>query len=72
MSKSVATKLTAEEIAKALIFAQQLLPGAGNIALRYFRKPIEIENKLDEGRFDPVTCADRAVEEYLTLQVPAE
>ncbi len=35
---------------------------AGPIALRYFRQPLEIENKREGAGFDPVTRADREVE----------
>lgn len=65
MDKDNQTNLTPDEIARALLFAQQVIPGAGNIALRYFRQPLEVDNKLGQGGFDPVTCADRAVEAFL-------
>lgn len=65
MDKDNQTNLTADEIARALLFAQQVIPGAGNIALRYFRQPLEVDNKLGQGGFDPVTSADRAVEAFL-------
>jgi histidinol phosphatase-like enzyme (inositol monophosphatase family) len=65
MDKDSQTSLTPDEIARALVFAQQVIPGAGNIALRYFRQPIDVDNKLEHGGFDPVTCADRAVEAFL-------
>ncbi len=65
MDKDKQTNLTPNEIARALLFAQQVVPGAGNIALRYFRQPIEVDNKLGESGFDPVTAADRAVEAFL-------
>jgi myo-inositol-1(or 4)-monophosphatase len=41
------------------------MQGAGAVALRYFRQPLQVENKLSGGNFDPVTCADRAVEAFL-------
>jgi len=65
MDKDQQIKLTPDEIARALLFAQQVAPGAGKIALRYFRQPIEVDNKLGESGFDPVTAADRAVEAFL-------
>jgi myo-inositol-1(or 4)-monophosphatase len=65
MDKDNQTNLTPDEIARALLFAQQVIPGAGNIALRYFRQPLEVDNKLGQGGFDPVTSADRAVEAFL-------
>lgn len=59
------TELPRQEVAAALAFAQQAIQAAGKIALRYFRQPIAVDNKLDGGRFDPVTCADRDVEACL-------
>lgn len=44
----------------------QLLIEAGDIALRYFRKPVETFDKGDATRFDPVTIADREAESFLT------
>ena len=57
--------LTEDEIYEALSFAKQVLPLAGEIALRYFRQPLEVYNKKGEGQFDPVTCADREIEALL-------
>ena len=65
MNSEMQTKLTADEIAEALNFAKQAMLEAGDIALRYFRQPIDIENKLGEEGYDPVTCADREVEASL-------
>jgi myo-inositol-1(or 4)-monophosphatase len=65
MAKDELTRLGAAEIAEALAFAREILPAAGEIALRYFRQPIEVDNKLTAGRFDPVTRADREIETYL-------
>lgn len=59
------TELTSQQVAEALVFAQQAIQGAGEIARRYFRRPLEVGNKLGAGRFDPVTQADREVETYL-------
>jgi histidinol phosphatase-like enzyme (inositol monophosphatase family) len=57
--------LTPQEIAEALTFALQAVQGAGEIALRYFRQPLHIDNKLEGNRFDPVTRADREIEASL-------
>ena len=65
MDRTTLTELTPSEVAEALAFAQQAMQGASAVALRYFRQPLEVENKLAEGNFDPVTCADRAVETFL-------
>ncbi|MFC6671872.1 histidinol-phosphatase [Marinobacterium aestuariivivens] len=54
--------MTPEEIEKRLAFARAVAEDAGKIALRYFRQPLEVENKLEGEQFDPVTRADREVE----------
>jgi len=59
------TEMPRQEVAEALAYAQQAILAAGKIALRYFRQPLAVDNKLDGGRFDPVTCADREVEACL-------
>lgn len=61
--------LTADEIAEAVSFAQQAMQGAGAIALRYFRKPLDVDNKLGDSGFDPVTRADREVEAFLRAEL---
>jgi len=45
-----------------LEFALELSAKAGQATLQYFRSELEVENKLSDGRFDPVTEADRAAE----------
>lgn len=61
--------LTAQKVAEALSFARKAMQGAGEIALRYFRQPLVVDNKLDEQSFDPVTRADREVEAYLRAEL---
>jgi len=65
MNRTTLIELTPQNVAEALSFAQQAMQGAGEIALRYFRQPLEVDNKLGEGSFDPVTRADREIEAYL-------
>ena len=65
MHKEAQTTLDAKQVAEALHYACEAATAAGEIALNYFRQPVEIENKLDGGRFDPVTRADREVEAFL-------
>jgi myo-inositol-1(or 4)-monophosphatase len=48
-----------------LEFAVEIAEAAGPIALRYFRAPLEVQNKLATGGFDPVTRADREVETFI-------
>ncbi|MDT8443944.1 MAG: inositol monophosphatase family protein [Desulfuromonadales bacterium] len=62
------TVLSAAEIAELLLLAQQAMQGAGEIAQRYFRRALTVDNKLGDGRFDPVTRADREVEAFLRAE----
>lgn len=55
----------------ALAFAEELVQEAGRIALRHFRQPLDVANKLADGRFDPVTIADREVESFLVERIRA-
>ncbi len=61
--------LSHEEIEQRLAFARTVVEDAGEIALRYFRQPIEVENKLAGEQFDPVTRADREVEARIRHQL---
>ncbi len=61
--------LSHEEIEKRLAFARAVVEDAGEIALRYFRQPLEVENKLEGDQFDPVTRADREVEARIRHQL---
>ena len=63
------TELTSPEVAEALAFAQQAMQGAGEIALRYFRQPLVVDNKLAGDSFDPVTRADREIEGFLRKEL---
>ncbi len=69
MNSADLTELTPQQVAEALNFARQAMRGAGEIALRYFRHNLAVDNKLDNGRFDPVTRADREVEAYLRAEL---
>ena len=53
------------ELMKILDFCRTLVADAGKIALRFFRQEIDVDNKLTDGCFDPVTRADREVEAFL-------
>lgn len=50
-----------DEIHARLTRALSVVETAGEHALSYFRRPLDVENKLGAG-FDPVTIADREVE----------
>jgi len=54
------------DVDAAMRFAQDLVQQAGQIALRHFRQPLDVANKLADGHFDPVTVADREVERFLS------
>jgi myo-inositol-1(or 4)-monophosphatase len=58
-----------KEIYSAVNFVEQIMPTAGEIALRYFRQPLAIDNKQGLAGFDPVTCADRDVESFLRKEL---
>lgn len=45
-----------------LEFALRAVEAAGKVTLPYFRNQLVVQNKLQDGRFDPVTEADHAVE----------
>lgn len=49
--------------AEMLVFACDLARQAGAAALPFFRADVKIDNKLSDGRYDPVTEADKAVEQ---------
>ena len=53
------------ERAEFLDFATTAALKAGAITLPYFRAAVVVENKLDDGGFDPVTEADKAAERAL-------
>lgn len=65
MNKEAQIKLTETQIIEALVFAKEVMFSAGEIARKYFRQPIGVDNKLGDRGFDPVTCADREVEAFL-------
>ncbi len=52
-----------------LSFARIIAREAGRAVLPFFRRPIQVENKLADGRFDPVTEGDRAAERILRQRI---
>ena len=54
-----------EEIRTMLEFATEIVQESGDIALKYFRSDLDIVNKEVEGNYDPVTQADKEVEDFL-------
>jgi len=51
-----------KEIREYLDVAVSVAEAAGPIALRYFRKPLDVEDKSGGSAFDPVTRADKEIE----------
>ncbi len=54
-----------------LNFADALLQQVQPLALQYFRQPMHIDNKQQQG-FDPVTIADKEIEQLLRAQIAAQ
>lgn len=50
----------------ALTFAHELADRSGDVTLRYFRKKLAVNNKQNDGGFDPVTAADQAGERIMS------
>ncbi len=50
-------------------FVLDLLQRSGETALRYFRTDLGVDNKAGGGAYDPVTIADRAIEELLRAAI---
>jgi myo-inositol-1(or 4)-monophosphatase len=67
--------LSAPQKAEFLTFAKHTAKLAGAQTLPFFRADAKVENKLSNGRFDPVTEADKAAErvirEAVRTQYPA-
>jgi myo-inositol-1(or 4)-monophosphatase len=53
-------------------FVLDLLTGAGEIALQFFRSELNVKNKASGRLYDPVTEADRAIETFLRDAILAE
>ena len=58
-----------EDVKTLLAFGISICEAAAEIALRYFRLPLPVRNKLEGGGFDPVTQADHEVEEFLRQEI---
>ncbi len=52
-------------------FSCVLADAAAEVSLKYFRQPVTVENKLSDGRFDPVTQADRGAEQAIRTLIEA-
>lgn len=75
ISTSVPVPISDAYRTELLHFAISAAVKAGSETLRYFRADAAVENKLDDGRFDPVTEADKAAElilrEMIRKQYPS-
>ena len=60
--------MTQEELTSHMAVARRLAEEAGQLTLEYFRRPIVVEDKkMPNNVFDPVTEADKRVEEQLRI-----
>lgn len=57
--------MTPSEIKEHMEIARALVEEAGAIALEYFRKPMNVDDKMPGVYYDPVTEADKRIEEKL-------
>ena len=57
---------------RLIAFADTLADAAREAILPYFRAKHSVTNKLDDGRFDPVTDADQAAERAMLAQIERE
>lgn len=61
--------LDKQQLKEYLNFAHSTAEDAGTIALRYFRIPIIVDNKIDTLGFDPVTKADKEIEAFIREKI---
>ena len=57
------------EVQTLLDFAVKIAHESGEIALKYFRSDLQVENKTRTEKFDPVTLADKEIEAYLREKI---
>lgn len=50
-------------------FAQSLADAAAEVTLQHFRQPIDVDNKLSDDGFDPVTLADQGAEKAIRTMI---
>ena len=62
---------TKKEIRALVDFAVQIAQESGGIALKYFRTDLDVANKHDGSKFDPLTQADTEIEDYLRTKIQA-
>ena len=54
-----------EELQSLVDFAVTTAQNTSNIALKYFRSDLQVTNKTEQGKFDPLTLADTEIEAYI-------
>jgi histidinol phosphatase-like enzyme (inositol monophosphatase family) len=59
------TKISRSEFVDLLDCAHDLADRSGQVILPHFRKALQVDNKAEAGKFDPVTIADRAAERVI-------
>lgn len=64
--------LSADKIEELSAFAADLATAAAEVSLKYFRAPMDIDNKLGDDGFDPVTRADQGAEEAIRAVIEAK
>ena len=64
--------MDARQLDQRLEAAVSIAEAAGAIALRYFRRPLAVDDKGEGGAFDPVTAADREIERQMREQLAAQ
>lgn len=57
--------LTNDQTQELSRFASRLADAAADVTLKHFRQSIDVDNKLGDTGFDPVTLADRGAEEAI-------
>ena len=61
--------VSADQKAEYLRFARSAARAAGEAILPYFRSRLQVENKREDGAFDPVTLADQAGERVIRTAI---
>ncbi|MFZ5931284.1 MAG: histidinol-phosphatase [Pseudomonadota bacterium] len=57
------------QLRELIEFAGTLADAAGAVILPHFRAPLDIANKKNDGKFDPVTIADRDAERAIRARI---
>ena len=68
---SAAASVSASELARYTRFALDVAAQAGQATLPYFRAEVAVDDKRTQGRYDPVTQADREAERIIRERIEA-